>query len=310
MRTKNTLQWWFVAGLVLLGILMACGQNPAQASAVPTMIPSNDAPVSAAYTVFMASYQRCGGVRGAGEILEGPAWMDTQWVVVTTNMVFAWPADDAAHGVRPLVLNSPSGEDAPEILDPGFFYTKGHNVPTFFEQYIRSRGGWACAGDPVGELQFRENDEHVACQPFAHLTLCYDYQRQQGFIEALGKEFLQKHKNELLERLPTAIQAAPGWQLLVSVEPADTNMLHLIVGGQLNGEPMPSDAVLAIQLQDDIEGTTLYVDMVPVSTLGGGVWTYDFSLNDMHRGTTARTVLRACVVFDKQLMACGESVFQ
>ena len=158
MRTRNILQWWFVAGLVLLGVLMACRQNAAGGAAVPTMIPVGDDPGSAAYTVFMAAYQRCGGVRGAGEILKGPAWMGTQWVVVTTNMVFVWPADDAAHGVRPLVLNPPSGEDAPEILDPNYVYIKGHNVPVFFDNYMRSRGGWACAGDPVGELHFQADD--------------------------------------------------------------------------------------------------------------------------------------------------------
>ncbi len=309
MRPQTMSRWWYIAGIALLWLLVACAQVPANPTSTPTIVPGGNSPKGAIYTAFTAEYQRCGGMQGAGDILTGPMWMGTRWVMVTTNMVFTWGVNDPQPGVHPMALNPPTDGEDPMPTDDNYVHYAGRNVPRPFFDFIQEIGGWECSGPPVSSFGPRPDQNNVGCQAFANLTLCYDYQTQSKFLEPLGTAFLDAHRNEMSPTLPTAFRAAPDWQMFASISPVNNDTAHLIASGAVGSAPLPSEATLVIQVRDVSTGATYYVDVVPVKNLAESTWSYDLPLGNLAVGEH-RFVLSACVVADNVFKACAEDVMQ
>ena len=312
MRTQTVFRWWYAAGIGALWLLMACGAQTADAngSTPPAALPQ-EATQAISHTPFFEAYQRCGGAQGAGEILVGPAWWQNQWLMITRHMVFVLDTQ----GVHPLPLNFPEEPPAKVKNDPRYVYEHGHNVVRAFKEFMQSRGGEACMGKPVGEFLETPSESNVYCQPFEYLTLCSRREDKVNptpsiFIKPLGEDFYYQHHGEWKNKLTTMLASDENWRLMPAISRSDTSTsLHLDITSTWKNGPLPSTAVLVIQVQDVINGNdrgiTYYVDMVPASELTDNGWAYDLPIDDIPPGPHHFS-LSVCILFQGQQVTCNE----
>ncbi len=298
--------WWYLAGALVLWLLMACGNVPNANSTPPTPdnSPSSNSPggFGKLSPQFAAALQECGGGNNTGAVLTAPLWMGDKWVAVTENMVFAWGLnDDAAH---PMALNTPATAEAPR---DGYFYYQGHNIPTPFKDYITNHlGGWACTGNPTGTFKYEDGSTNIACQPFANLTLCYNYTTKEFLLKPLGKAFLEANHSSLSPYLPTSNPKAPGYEVLTSLTfTSEDATLHAIVNATFNNGAPPPNARLVVQIVDDSTKSAYYTTIRSADTLPNGTLTRDLPLSALSPGEH-NFILQACLFVDNQIQACAE----
>jgi len=307
-RTQTVFRWWYAAGIGVLWLLMACGaQTPDTNASTPPAALSQEATQAISHTPFFEAYQRCGGAQGAGEILVGPAWWQNQWLMITRHMVFVLDTQ----GVHPLPLNLPGEPPATVKNEPDYVYEHGHNVVRAFKEFMQSRGGEACMGKPVGEFVKVDETNHLYCQPFEYMTLCYNNGESPFvFIKPLGENFYYQHNGEWKNKLTTMLVSDENWQLMAAISLSDhPTSLHLDITSTWQNGPLPSTAVLVIQVQDVINGNdrgiTYYVDMIPASELTDNGWTYDLPIDDIPPGPH-HFALSVCLLFQGQHVTCSE----
>ena len=247
---------------------------------------------------FLDPWRACGGPGGAGGWLAGPFWFQGNLVGVATNMVFVWRADAPQGGAQPFSLYPPQPSAARR---EGFVYENGHNVVPEIAAWIRSHGGWRCAGPPVGE-PFERNGQ--ICQPFANMEICYNPARQEVSPQPVGRQFLQAKGKALEHDLSST--TLPGWQAQVTATLPDARRLQ-IEARVVSSSGAPWEA-LAVQI-DDVHGSTVspfYYNLVAEQTLPGGVWKATVPLPKLAPGKHTLAV-KVCAVGAQGWLACAAS---
>ncbi len=212
-------------------------------------------------------------------------------------MVFAWRADKPQAGVHPLHVNAVPSKSAPPR--EGFVYKNGHNVVSDFATWIRTHGGWSCAGEPLSE-PFTRGDQ--TCQIFANIWLCYDPQAHSVTPQPIGHQFWQANRDKLKTDLPAL--TTPGWQAQVAVTLPSMQQLQ-VRARVVSNSGTPCEA-LAVQIDDFYGGRTFHIGYKLISgqTLAHGVWEGTIPLSKLAPGKHT-LVAKVCAVGPQGWLACA-----
>ena len=281
--------WIVLLGIWLLGTVAA--------SCVPAAGVAN----GLAPDPFLGAWRACGGVDGAGEWLAGPFWFEGNLVGIATNMVFVWQADAPQSGARPLSIYPLSGSSATPRA--GAVYVNGHNVPPSIVSWIRSHGGWRCAGAPVAEPV---DIGHLICQTFTHLVICYDPKSHQVAPRAVGAQFLQAKARLLSLDLPTTMQPAAGWDTQVNVSLRQGNH-WMVINSRTVGPAGKQCASIALQVNDlhASRVSRITYKIAPCGAQKQGIWQTTVALPGLLPGKHI-IIVKLCAVSQHGWLACDE----
>ena len=195
---------------------------------------------------FPELWNKCGKSDGIGEWIVGPKWYrDRYLVMIYRNAVLAWDARRPEKGVFLLALNGNKVHRSGKgIRVQNASVINGVAVPGAFVKWIGEHGGFACSGNPVGDLTARGD---LLCQKFANITLCYS--RNGGIVYPLpiGQHFFETHKKLLTDRPET--QYLPNWFAHPAIEAEGENLLKISASPGFGTSPSTPPVVLAVQVR-------------------------------------------------------------
>ncbi len=282
---KRSVRWilWILIVIIAANIVAGCTSVAGEANGI-------------APPPFLASWRTCGGPSGAGGWLAGPYWFRGNLVGVATNMVFVWRADAPQGGPRPFSLYQPQ---PPVAKREGFVYQNGHNVVPEIAGWIRSHGGWRCAGPPAGEPFERSGQ---ICQAFANMEICHNPATREVSPQPVGRQFWEAKRTALEHDLPSL--TLPGWQAQVTATLPNAHQLQ-IQARAVSSNGVPCEA-LAVQI-DDVHSDTVshfYYNVVSGQALPRGVWEATVPLPKLVPGKHT-LVVKVCAVGAEGWLACA-----